>query len=389
MRALYFVEGFWPEIGGVESISASLVQALAGRGHEVLVVTDQTRSWMPAVDRLGDVPIRRLPLKRAFQERDLELLAELRATMNAIIEEHRPGLIHAVFSGPGVWLLPADGAVPLIVSFHGSWPTVDFGASDGLAVRTLRRANWVTACSESALADLLASAPYLAQRASVVLNGLDPVGRGEAPPPAQGAPVLLCAGRVVHDKGMDVAIDALALLAADFPGARLRIAGDGPERARLTRRARSRGLGDRVEFLGWVPPAHMPELVSRSSIVLCPSRLEGFGLVALEAALAARPVVAARVGGLPEVVEDGVTGVLVPQDDVEATAEAIRALLADPARAETMGVAARTRAAERFGAGRHVDEWELLYRRIGSRQDAALTVKPEGNGLLDRKSIQA
>jgi glycosyltransferase involved in cell wall biosynthesis len=104
--------------------------------------------------------------------------------------------------------------------------------------------------------------------------------------------------------------------------------------------------------------------VNTVSVVAVPSRWdEPFGLVALEAALMARPVVAARVGGLPEVVEDGRTGLLVEREDAHALAEALVCLLRDPAAADRMGVVARARASALFGWDRCVNEYERLYER--------------------------
>jgi glycogen(starch) synthase len=361
---LYFVESFWPMIGGVELVSARLLPLLARRGYEIVVVTNRESEQLPEYDAYEGIPVHRFPFLRAIRERDLELLARSRAGIGAILAEHRPELIHAVFTGPGIWLLPADSRAPTIVAFHGSWPTVDFGAADGLTTRVLGRSAWVTACSRSALDDLLAAAPPLADRASVILNGLDPGFDGEPPEPPPGPPVLLCAARIVQDKGFDVAIDALAAVRQTHPDARLLIAGDGPALGALRERAARHGLEQRVEFLGWISPTEIEALLARASIVLVPSRLEGFGLIALEAALMARPVIASDVGGLHEVVQDGVTGVLVAPEDVAAMSAAVTRLLSDPETARAVGRAGRARALERFSARRHTDEWDALYRRV-------------------------
>lgn len=103
--------------------------------------------------------------------------------------------------------------------------------------------------------------------------------------------------------------------------------GDGPERAGLEGLGRELGLQDRMTFTGWVEPPWVAR--QRCDVLVMPSRVEGFGLVAVEALLAGIPVVASRVGGLSEVVEDGVTGLLVPSDDPEALASALRELEGD------------------------------------------------------------
>ena len=363
MRVLYFVERFWPHIGGLEVVSARLVTALAGRGYEMLVVTGREHDWMPERETYEGITVHRLPFPGGIHDRNLERLAAARSGMNQIVAEFRPELIHASFTGAGMWALPRQRVAPLILSLHGPWETIDFSAPEGLFSRVLARADWVTACSQHTLEVLLRTAPAdVAERASVVLNGLDPTFDGKPGEPPVGPPTLLCSGRVVAEKGFDVAIDALAQLGdADV---RLVIAGDGGARGDLEKQASRLGLSGRVTFTGWVSPDEIHDLVARATVVLAPSRLEGFGLTALEAAQMARPVVAADTGGLPEVVVDGVTGLVVPRDNVAAFAAAIERLLASPELGRRMGNAGRRRALMDFSAERHLAEWEALYRRV-------------------------
>jgi len=129
-----------------------------------------------------------------------------------------------------------------------------------------------------------------------------------------------------------------------------------------------------VSFLGHVAPAG--PVLERAAVVVVPSRGEGFGMVALEAAERGRAVVAARVGGLPEIVADGETGLLVPSEDEEALAQAIVALISDPERVRRLGAAARRRALEAFPESSPADELDRLYRVwLGDRlgEDAAVT----------------
>ena len=175
----------------------------------------------------------------------------------------------------------------------------------------------------------------------------------------------MCLGRVVRDKGFDLALAAFAELAPRFPKARLVVAGDGPARPELEAQAQALGVADAVEFPGWVAPERVSELMNSATLVVMPSRWdEPFGLVAVEAALMARPVVASRVGGLAEAVADGETGLLVDKEDPAALARAVAHLLEDPGKAERMGQAARRRARELFGFERQVDAYDGLYQRL-------------------------
>jgi len=168
----------------------------------------------------------------------------------------------------------------------------------------------------------------------------------------------------VPEKDVDIALSAFARVRAAFPAARLVIAGEGPEGERLRRRAHKLQIADAVEFPGRVAPVEVPGLLDEASLVLMPSRAETFGLVALEAAVMQRPVVASRVGGLSEVVADGLTGVLVSAGDAGAMAEATIALLGDEARCRRLGLAARRRAQALFSHDRHVDGYAEQYARL-------------------------
>ena len=363
MRVVYTVDNFWPNVGGVEVVSADLLPRLRDLGHDFVVVTDRLDDSLPEEDVFAGIPIRRLPFVPAIQAGDLDALAQTRARVRDIVREHDADLIHSVFLGAGIWTVPTALKIPLIVSMHGSWPTVDWASPNGLGGRVLATASLVTACSENAMADLLRAAPALADRAMVVLNGLDPAP-GEPLPPPPGPPLLLCAARITPEKGLHTAIEALALL----PEAQLAIAGYGPLLPELRQLAADLGVEDRVEFLGWVAPPAIAGWMAKATVVLVPSRVEGFGLVALQGALAARPVVASRVGGLPEVVVDGETGLLTPHGDAPAMAAAVRRLLDDPELAARLGNHGRQRALDCFSAERHANEWDMLYKRVADRE---------------------
>src|SRR5207244_1285250 len=164
--------------------------------------------------------------------------------------------------------------------------------------------------------------------------------------------------------GFDIAVTAFASLVRRFPGARLVIAGDGPERTKLEQQISELGLAHRVELAGAVTPCEVPALLNTITAVLLPSRQESFGLVALEAALMARPVVATRVGGLPEVVVHEQTGLLVKPEVPEALAAGLTYLLAHPHTAVHMGQAARQRAQDRFSFERYVADYDALYGEL-------------------------
>ena len=155
------------------------------------------------------------------------------------------------------------------------------------------------------------------------------------------APVLGFAGRLSAGKGVNHALRAFALVHRESPGVRLDIAGSGPEAEALAAQTRSLGIASQVSFLGW--RRDLPVLFDRWSLLLQPSLYEGFGLSVLEAMGSGLPVVASRVGGIPEMVTHGSDGLLVPPADATALADAIQLLLADDELRRSMGDAARER----------------------------------------------
>ena len=362
---LFWSERFWPTIGGVETSASKLLPALRARGYEFVVVTLADYFDLPEEDDYEGIPVRRFPFWSALAKGDVIQIAELRQRMSALKRTFGPELIHVNFLGPSVLFhlhtLDAHPA-PLLVSMDSAFPGQEIGG-DSLAGRILRSADWVTCVSAASLAQARKLAPEITPRSSFIYQGVKVPDLQPEPLPTE-SPRLLCLGRLDGVKGFDLALAAFASIAARFPRARLVIAGDGPERPELERQAAELGLGDAVEFSGWAAPDAVPALINSATVVVMPSRSESFGLVALEAAMMARPVVATRVGGLVEIVVHQQTGLLVEPEDSSALAEAIASLLNHPQTATHMGKAARQRAQEVFSWDRYVEAYDTLYQRL-------------------------
>ncbi len=166
--------------------------------------------------------------------------------------------------------------------------------------------------------------------------------------------MLLSVGRLELRKGHDTALDALSQLRRQGHRLRYAIVGDGPERPRLETQVRDLGLGDAVVFAGAVSGEDLPAWYAAADIFVLPTRsdgvgFEGFGIVFLEAAAAGLPVVAGRGGGVPEAVEDGVTGTLVSGLDASELASALDELCRSPERRRQLGRAGRERVVASFG----------------------------------------
>src|SRR5204863_4175581 len=150
------------------------------------------------------------------------------------------------------------------------------------------------------------------------------------------------------------------------PDLQLALAGDGIERAELEALAAELGIAEQTTFLGWVPNSDLPAWYRAAAVSVIPSLEEGFGIPAAESMGCGVPVVASDAGGLPEVVENGVTGLVVPRGDSTALAIAIGSLLADPERRFRMGQAGRERALRLFDWDRTAAQFERIYREVGA-----------------------
>jgi glycosyltransferase involved in cell wall biosynthesis len=202
-------------------------------------------------------------------------------------------------------------------------------------------ADAVTACSAWTLAEAQEfTGVKLGERGSVISGGVDVECFATVEPEHRSRPYMLSAGRHVHAKGFDILIDAYRLVLERHPGAPdLVIAGDGQERPELELLAAKHGVANRVEFVGRCDRARIARLFKGCSLFVLPSRREPLGIVNLEAMAASKPVVAARVGGVPEVVIDGVTGLLTSPGDPIGLADGMCRLLENPILAEQLGKA--------------------------------------------------
>jgi glycosyltransferase involved in cell wall biosynthesis len=176
------------------------------------------------------------------------------------------------------------------------------------------------------------------------------------------APLIMVFSRLNRMKGLEYFLDAANLAAAQLPEARFVIVGDGAIKHELQNRAARLGLADKVVFTGF--RADVPRLLAEASLSVLPSLSEGLSNTLLESMAAGVPVIATTVGGNPEIVEDGVSGLLVPPRDSATLAKAMISVLNNPALASSLGKAGERRVAEVFSMERSVREVERLYQRL-------------------------
>jgi glycosyltransferase involved in cell wall biosynthesis len=236
----------------------------------------------------------------------------------------------------------------------------------------------VVANAQAVAQDTMEDEGVPVHRMAVIYNGVaipeESPGEGVRPPGWPAAKrIILCVANLRHGKGHHDLLAAATQVLPRFPDVALVLVGEGALRAALEARVAHAGLRDRVHFLG--QREDVPALLAAAKLFVLPSHEEGFPNALLEAMAHGLPVVATRVGGVPEAVVHGETGLLVPPQDPAALAEALGALLRDPDLAQKMGRAGRERAASQFTLDRMVRETEALYAellaRTGQRRAAA------------------
>ena len=299
---------------------------------------------------------------------------------------------HTWYVGFGGMLVQAIHDVPLVVTLHSMEPLRPWKADQlgtGYAVSSwaerlaVERAERVIAVSGQMRGDILAHFRVDPERVVVIHNGVDAEAfrrteRREALARyGVREPYVLFVGRISEQKGIFPLLEAARALPEDVA---LVLCASSPDTPELLARLEAAVAGrPRVRWINaMLPVAEVVELYSHAAVFVCPSIYEPFGLINLEAMACGTPVVATRVGGIPEVVVDGETGWLVPPGDEAALARALRGALADQARARRMGEAGRRRVEAHFSWDRIAERTLAVYRDAIAAKAAARGDSPEG-----------
>ena len=346
-------------ISGSEAHLLSLLPQLKERGWDVrflMLHEQEPGAWDFARElRERGIPLDAIPLAAdvdpvAF----LRIAGYLARTQPRILHTH---LVHADVYGQ---LTGALTGVPIRVSTKHGFNEFRENRGFALGDRAIASLAHTHIAISRGLAQYLEEVEgFDSSSFEIVHYGIQP--DGQPVPYADDVPRLLCVGRLIPIKGHIVLLRAFAQARLRLPSLRLDIAGRGPLEPALRALAKELGIEDAVRFRGHVSPVQ--RAIEDAAVVVVPSMGEGFGMVALEAMERARPVIAAEIGGLGELVEDGVTGSLVPAGEAEPLADAIVRLGSDLGLAAELGRAGRTRALEQFLQERCTDRTEALYRK--------------------------
>lgn len=375
--------------GGAEAVTAAFLRRLAREGLEVPACTVTDRHDGPPARELAGAGVPRLDLG-ARRLADPAAVWRLRR----ILARRRTGLLHA--HGQDATVLGALATVGRPTAFVATRHVLEEPRRSWRERARARLTLWAFGRADAAVAVSRAAADRLAQETHlgpetirVIPNGVEldrfalPGGEEETAARAAvrrelglapEAPAVLTPAVLREGKGHEALLEAAARLRERAPGVGLLLAGDGGRREALEALAGRLGVGDAVRFLGHRDD--VPRLLAACDVVALPSRAEALPTALLEAAAAGRPAVATRVGGTPEVVVHGETGLLVEPDDPDALARALADLLLDPERARRLGRAARRRAEERFDLGLQVERTLALWSEVAG----AAGRRAEGGG---------
>jgi glycosyltransferase involved in cell wall biosynthesis len=289
-----------------------------------------------------------------------------------LVRQRRPDIVHTHLYRADVAgaLVTGSQNVPLTIS---TVHNVDIDNSYRLFRRLIlwayKRADRVIAISEAVRSELCRKLGLPPERVVTIHYGLDANSWGSPLPSRRmaNAPVIGTIGRLAHQKGQDLLLEAFASVVRQCPGSRLVLVGHDDEGLRpyLEQLARRLGLSEAVEFRGFADDVR--PVLAQMDVFVLPSRWEGFGLVLLEAMAAARPVVATRVGPIPEIVVDQTTGYLVESGNRDALSRAIVKLIRQPQVARSMGQAGRRRVTDVFGSDRMARRTVRLYEDLAGR----------------------
>ena len=384
MRILIVTNTYPPaDISGVGTLVFELARQLDTTGHAVRVLARRAAEDDMLAERVPGAKLL-FPLRAAVRFVDL---ARRRHFDVVHLHESDGVLVALAVSLARVFGRPAGGArvvATLQVSYRRERWAVRRLRVNGRTIARPTAGEWLFAWLRAPLLSLagrltarLADAVVAPSRvtanelesdygcrvAAVIANGIRPLDLPPRPPAEPGVEVLY-AGRLRTRKAVAVLIEAFARVHDQTPNARLRLAGDGEQRPALEAQVRQLGLAEAVHFAGAVPHDRMPGLYAAADIFCLPSLYEGFPLAILEAMAAGLPVVATRVAGNPEAVEDGVHGRLVEVEDVAALAAALLDLIEDDEGRRRMGRQARQRVDQEFSIERigatYRELWEEL-----------------------------
>jgi glycosyltransferase involved in cell wall biosynthesis len=361
MRILVWTDGFWPRIGGTETQVFQFVQECQNRGHSCIVIAQRDHLGMKEEEIYEGMLIRRFDFNSIIKSRELKLLHFVREYLDRVLSEFQPDTVYLNTLGNGsafaFLLFRKLFKMLTVATVHAPY----YGeALPPLVEQICLLIDHVCCASKWGYREMSRLLPTMRHKLKMIPYGLSlPV----TTPSQLVFPVILFLGRLSSEKGFEIGLEAFALLRSRGINAHLIIAGEGDERPFLEAFAQKFGIQDDVEFTGGIPrdKEAVFYLINRAAFVVMPSHFEAFGLVALESMRMGRPVIASDVGGLPEIISNKETGLLVPPGNISLFASAMQDLLEHPQDTIEMGARAREWAIRNYLLEDNVQQYESLF----------------------------
>jgi glycosyltransferase involved in cell wall biosynthesis len=394
MNILLAPTTYLPFASGVPIFVRQLADGYVGRGHHVVVIAPTLALGEPEVEVVNGVEIRRRPFvfpARIVWQQGAERLLPFccRAPgdlwyLMRLVRTHRIELIniHSLTGSmfPYALLVAQLSNRPLIVTLHGhEYDRLESSAAPlrrRLLNHAFRQARQIITISAQLASETKRFNLATADKLLVVPNGVDLEGFGGAGPEGR-FPYILSVGRLNCFKAHDLLLVAFQQVAEHDPDVRLVIAGDGPERIRLHAVSLALGLTHRVAFVGQVGREQVRELLAGCELFVLSSWSEGVPTVVLEAMASGKAVVGTRVGGVPEIIRDSETGLLVPPGNSDALAAAMLALLRNPARRAAMGAQGRAVVRANHDFAGTIERYLAIYRAAIQRSSSGRSRRRE------------
>ena len=374
MRVVMLSNSFPPEIGGIQEHVSNLAQTLARQGHQLKIVTVRRNKSERVRDTFAGLDVTRVPQLNLPRTLTTQYLAITTALLIAMRLRGQADVVHYHTFWPDAFTaFVVNKFVPTIYTAHESrfLLMAEQPRSRRWLKLALRPFQGILAPSTELL-EVTRQLGVSPEKSAFIANAVDaskfrPGLNGETVRARYGVPMdhclILCPRRLVPKNGLEFLIESLPSIRRSSRAVSVLIAGDGPERERLEARVRELGLQDSVIFAGSQDNNDLPEFYGAADIVAIPSLKEATSIAGLEAMASACAVVATNVGGVPEIIEDGVSGLLVSPRNPEALAQAITPLIETPELRTQLGLAARARVEQKFTWEQVASETTRAYER--------------------------
>ncbi len=373
MHILYLTSGL--SFGGAQKITVGLAEQAVQRGHEASFLTICPGNDYEERLQAKNISLQSLKYEGRFTPRNLLSILQLREAMEEKIRQVNPDLVHEQLFIPKLLAFGKSmlGGCPVVHTQQDTspwWPKGDLYSRLQTFIErrfSRRTADQNVAISEGVRDGMVQAGLVNSKEACPVIPNFTDLSVVDDDPPgevsSEGIAKIFMVSRLTWEKkGLDTAVEVLARLLGEEENANLVIVGDGPDRDRMAAFAAEKGVRSNVEFRGYQQDVRRQ--YQEADVVLMPSRWEGFGITAIEAAACGTPVVGSKVGGLQDVIVHGETGFTCPPDDVSCFVSHIRTLLSDQSLYEQFVRKGAERVRQHFTPEAAFGKYEKIYRRV-------------------------